>query len=102
MANKYVALLLVVCLIISDDVNALPNACIRECVDKKCDRDYHSWCAAGCGVKCSTLGLLSAKHASKDQPRKVNPEIGNDEIGEKGLPSERLNKQSQRKTESIS
>jgi len=66
MANKYVALLLVVCLIAAASVDAQNieengNPCYYDCVSSQCGNPPSTFCKMLCGFACSTGGLAAGK-----------------------------------------
>ncbi|QCE08323.1 hypothetical protein DEO72_LG9g3352 [Vigna unguiculata] len=59
MANKYVALLLVVCLITAASVDAqeTQQPCFEHCVSFDCGENPSNFCKFLCGFGCSAAGM---------------------------------------------
>ncbi|ESW15272.1 hypothetical protein PHAVU_007G059000 [Phaseolus vulgaris] len=62
MANKYVALLLVVCLTVVATVEAekYQTPCVHDCLSIKCGEHPSSFCKFLCGFGCSSAGMVNA------------------------------------------
>ncbi|CAJ1977191.1 unnamed protein product [Sphenostylis stenocarpa] len=56
MANKYLALLLVVCLIAAASVDAQESKCLHNCLQYECSNDT-TWCRFICMYACLGAGL---------------------------------------------
>jgi len=63
MENKYVALLLVVCLIAATTVEAQESqiSCFHDCVSIDCGEQPSTFCKFLCGFGCSGTGLTNSK-----------------------------------------
>ena len=63
MANKYVALLLVVCLTVVATVEAekYQTPCVHDCLSIKCGEHPSSFCKFLCGFSCSSAGMVNGK-----------------------------------------
>jgi len=63
MANKYVALLLLVCLTVVATVEAekYQTPCVHDCLSVKCGEHPSSFCKFLCGFGCSSAGMVNGK-----------------------------------------
>ncbi|KAK7357453.1 hypothetical protein VNO80_16739 [Phaseolus coccineus] len=76
MKKKYIALLLVVCLIAAATVEAQESqtSCFHDCVSIDCDEHPSTFCKFLCGFGCSGVGLANTNLEETDGVMAEAPE----------------------------